>query len=391
MSKCILCLLDIPIQTKPEHVLLNALGGRKTVHNVLCPDCNHKMGIGPDQDLAESVRPIRSFCDLKAGDGDDAPPVHAVEAEGQRFDLLPGMVPVLQPKNPLEINFQSNSVSVQVNARDKKHAERLIDGAARKIVKTRKLSETAIELLKKELKSGLKLAILPGPAIRQDIAFGHEQSQQAMAKAALVLWANCVGNEEVLTSRYDDIRQFIWNGDKPEDPGVLVKIDARPLPELPDLYGGNPNLIWVGSDAAGRVFGYFRLFAAIGWRIVLCENGGIPDRISCLISNPIEPSHWDLFEGKRALINYEWINADWEFLPPAFEAAVSKVENLRLHANRKSEEKMVQNLLLEVCEKFGLCKGQVLTPEIANEVSVFLAKHLTSYITKTSLSEEFDA
>ncbi len=70
MKLCILCRQPITEKTKPEHVLLNALGGRMTVREIICSGCNHEMGIGPDQDLANSVVALRNSGNLKAGDGE---------------------------------------------------------------------------------------------------------------------------------------------------------------------------------------------------------------------------------------------------------------------------------------------------------------------------------
>ncbi|WP_413785677.1 HNH endonuclease [Cognatiyoonia sp. IB215182] len=55
MIDCVLCKAQLSENEKPEHILLDALGGRKTTRDVLCSICNNKMGAGPDKDLAESA------------------------------------------------------------------------------------------------------------------------------------------------------------------------------------------------------------------------------------------------------------------------------------------------------------------------------------------------
>lgn len=67
MKHCILCKIELSVGEKPEHILLNALGGRKTTRDVLCSGCNNTMGVGPDKDFAESVAPLRTIANLKSG------------------------------------------------------------------------------------------------------------------------------------------------------------------------------------------------------------------------------------------------------------------------------------------------------------------------------------
>jgi hypothetical protein len=44
LKKCIFCENELTGDTKPEHVLLNNLGGRKKTRSVDCPECNARFG-----------------------------------------------------------------------------------------------------------------------------------------------------------------------------------------------------------------------------------------------------------------------------------------------------------------------------------------------------------
>jgi hypothetical protein len=132
---CILCQNDIPAKTKPEHILLNALGGRMTVRKVICPNCNSQMGEGPDKDLADSTAFLRNSCNLKAGDGSDAPQLRGLETNGEYFDLKPGMQPQMRTEVPLKISVTDQEINVQIQAFSEEQADKLLDGAAAKIAK----------------------------------------------------------------------------------------------------------------------------------------------------------------------------------------------------------------------------------------------------------------
>lgn len=283
---CILCKDPIPSKTKPEHVLLNALGGRLTAREIICPSCNHRMGVGPDNDLANSTTFLRNICGLKAGDGDKPPQIRGLKVEGNRVDLKPGMQLQMRSRDPMSVNISETGIEIRIEAYSDAEADKLAEGAARKIAKHlgHKKPEV-IEALKHDILKDRKSTYRPSPTINQNLEFGAGQSQQAMAKAALVLWAMEVGNDEVVSESYDPVRLFIEKGGKPADPEEVAKIDTRPLPELPSEFGVNPNIIWAGSDHSGRVFGYCRLLGAIGWRFHLAADASASGRQVCLISN----------------------------------------------------------------------------------------------------------
>ncbi|WP_127563101.1 HNH endonuclease [Nioella ostreopsis] len=87
MNCCVLCKSQLSEHEKPEHILLDAFGGRKTTRDVLCSVCNNKMGAGPDKDLAESVAPLRTIANLKSGSRKKAPSLHEKPASGDSYDL----------------------------------------------------------------------------------------------------------------------------------------------------------------------------------------------------------------------------------------------------------------------------------------------------------------
>jgi hypothetical protein len=59
--KCIFCDHTLGPTTKPEHILLNALGGRKTARRVICSEWNSRFGSTIDDAFAEQVEIIRNL------------------------------------------------------------------------------------------------------------------------------------------------------------------------------------------------------------------------------------------------------------------------------------------------------------------------------------------
>lgn len=177
---------------------------------------------------------LRNIGNLLAGDGGTPPTIHGMRSKDITFDVRPGMQ--VKPRHEgkqVRIEKEDKAINIAVVATSEPELQKLIGNAARAIAKD--LGHTApevIEAIRVDLLRDHKRndAIVPAPSIRGQFQFGAGRSQQSMAKAALVLWARLVGCEEVAHSRYDEIRQFIEHGDKPDDPTELVKLDYRALP-----------------------------------------------------------------------------------------------------------------------------------------------------------------
>ena len=63
MALCLFCPTELDETTKPEHILLNALGGRKATTRAICSDCNNKFGGTIDDVLASQVTGLRMSSD----------------------------------------------------------------------------------------------------------------------------------------------------------------------------------------------------------------------------------------------------------------------------------------------------------------------------------------
>ncbi len=386
MTDCIICCEPIPEKTKPEHILLSALGGRMTVRSVICPDCNHKMGIGPDQDLANSVATLRNSANLKSGNGKDAPWIKGMNSKEHRFDLSPGMQPIMRPRKPLSVENDGNGFTIKIDAYSEIQADHLLTAAAKKIAKSLGHENDAIiQAIKADIAKNRVSTLQLAPTIHHQLQFGTGQSQQAMAKATLVLWAKLVGNEEVLASRYDSIRNYIINGDAVECVENKTKLDTRALQKTDPKYGTNPNLIWAGSNSQGRVFGYFRLYGAIGWRVSICDKGAPPNRSICLISNPFNNKVWSLLVGKDSPIDMDWIDRAWDNCPPDYNAVQQSLEKFGEQAQQSSQNIMLKALIQEALEKAGLEEGDIITEDDVRFLSRYVGKRLAVNFTRTPI------
>lgn len=356
-----------------------------TVANIICPSCNHTMGIGPDNDLADSVAFVRNVCNMSAGDGDTAPVLKGLQTGGQRYDLLPGMDVKMRPHRPLDVKITDEHVEVEIGAYSDAQAEQLAEGAARSIAKALgKVSVEAIEAIKQDILSERRVQIVPAPTISGQLALGTGRSQQSMAKACLVLWARTVGASEVLDAKYDDIREFLFS-DQRDIERPAIKIDTRRLPGLPEKYGTNPNFIWVGSDNEGAAFGYYRLYGAIGWKFMLCESGAPLNRSGCLISNPLQTSSWDYCVDHKSPVPIEWLNEDWDPWPPNFSDVQSALNQLVELAHTQAQDRVTKEWVREALSGSGLNEGDALTEEHIQAVVEYLTPRMAATILRKAV------
>jgi hypothetical protein len=247
MNFCVLCKSKLSRIEKPEHILLNALGGRKTTRNVLCSNCNNKMGAGPDKDLADSVSPLRTIASLKSGSGKNAPSMLVKPISGELYKLNPEGVPFPINKEPLKFGLdEAGNETISITARDESHLEQLLEAAA----KARKMTQEVAERFKETARNEAVITSKPASKFEGQIQFGSGRSRAAMAKACLVLWAEMVGNAEACNERYDEIRNFILSSNLADSEEPESWVDTRELPQLPDGFSGNTNMIWVGSNVS---------------------------------------------------------------------------------------------------------------------------------------------
>ncbi|MFG1427181.1 hypothetical protein [Roseixanthobacter glucoisosaccharinicivorans] len=306
------------------------------------------------------------------------------------FNLEPGMrVKPRSEGKQVNVNVKDNDVNISISARNEKELEYLMNSAAHAVAKKLGYSEPkVIEAIRADILSTHTRSdtIVPAPSIKGDLQFGLGQSQQSMAKAALVLWARLVGSEEITRPSYDQIRNFIWNGDKPNDPTVLVKLDYRNILETPPEFGTNPNIIQVISDKNGAVYGYFRLYGAIGWRFLLSSSGAPPRRACSLISNPFQNEVFSLDKDEKAILPAEWILADWSLDLDNMNPAMDRLGFLIAHGQDLSQRLMIEDWFKEACAQCGCKEGEVFTEEHLKFISEYVSKRAVVHLTRRSVS-----
>lgn len=362
MPACIFCDSALDRQTKPEHVLLNALGGRKTTTQVICSACNNRFGSGVDKALAAQVEVIRNLLQMESGTGSSAPMLRKVRAGDETLNMRGDgtLEPVVKPFSITE--RPDGSFNVEITARSIEEIDRLIPDIAASL----RMPEADI---RSQLLTAKARAVERRPGfIHFPLSFGGHNAIRAAAKSCMVLWALKVGNSELRQQTYDAVRTFVVAGDE----GFLktrTALDGRLLDNIvpvKEAYGPLFNLIYVRSNDIGRVVGHFTFYNVLGFQIVLAESGGVPNERIGLVSNPLSPAGWSDEAALLFDIPFEWL--DRPEYDDTFETQRERVSDVMRTYVDRSRPKELHRIVDAVFEKYALGENDPIPEQLRSRV-----------------------
>jgi hypothetical protein len=200
VAKCIFCDNDLTDDTKPEHILLNALGGRKTTKTVDCSACNNKFGGTIDFEVGKQVELLRNMLQLDSGTGRAPPMLRKIQSGKDTINLLSDGTPELVAKPFTVPKREDGSFEVQTTTKSVEELARYIPHFAAQIGCS---EEQVLEMLKSA--TGSYVERRPD-TVHHPLGFGGPLALRSAAKSALLLWATLVGNDEVKSLPYAAVR-----------------------------------------------------------------------------------------------------------------------------------------------------------------------------------------
>ena len=307
MNRCIFCGRDLTENKKPEHVLATAFRGRKSTTAVVCGECNQRFGGTIDKEFAEQLKVLRNQLQFPSGSGKRPPQIPNVRSGTDRLNIRNDGTPelVIKPFHTLSHDDGTRQIEIVINETEdlREKLARIVSSLAAKF----RLPEDDI---KRKLADGVAKTVRKRPKpFSLSFSFGCINSLRSITKSALVLWALLVGNEEVRSNAYKDARAFVTEGGEAFN-RTKVLGDSRHTPSTAELchrFSKFFTLVYVTSDADGRVVAHFTLYNFIAWRIVLAEQGGTPNIKTALVSNPIN-LEWSDTIAEEIDIPVDWMD-----------------------------------------------------------------------------------
>ncbi|TAL32267.1 MAG: HNH endonuclease [Phenylobacterium sp.] len=370
---CLFCDNKLDAATKPEHVLLNALGGRKTSKKLICSVCNNEFGGSIDAALANQVPLLRNLLQLYSGTGKPPPTIKGVKAGDEVVDFLPNGTADSRA-SPFRIIREDEGIRLEVDVRSPEHLAEMIPHIAAQV----KMPEDRVRQL---LPDGEARAIQRRVgSMHGRFSFGGELAIRSMVKACLEITALAVGNDVTRSTPFDLARSFVNVGSE-----TFVRerthLDDRLLPnvaQLIELYGTAFNLVCVRSDEHGRVLGHFTLYNMLAWQVVLAEEGGPPNLQLALVSDPMNQANWSEEPSVIDDVSWAWLaspsHADFATVMPQRVGAILKL------ANDIGTSRAIERIVGDVFERHGVSGDVVVEDEAMKEAILSEAIHRAAHL-----------
>lgn len=116
--------------TSKEHVLPNAIGGRKTVNNFICTDCNNKTGTHWDKELVNQLKPLCTMLNIKRHRGENQS-FDVETINDRKLTVLPdGSMTIAEPT--FRKRDLGDTTEIAIQAQNIKQFKRMIADSQRK-------------------------------------------------------------------------------------------------------------------------------------------------------------------------------------------------------------------------------------------------------------------
>jgi len=171
---CILCENNFEENSK-EHIILNALGGRKKIKGFICNSCNNKTGSDWDSSLAKSLKDLSLYFCITREKGTDRLYKNFKTVGGEEIQLRGGGT--LTMARPYTVDIDGNKFRIE--ARDKKGVKEALESLKKKYPKL-------------DIKSCLQNVVHTETIFEKEIrfsieGFGNEKVGRSLVKSLLGL------------------------------------------------------------------------------------------------------------------------------------------------------------------------------------------------------------
>jgi len=380
---CLLCPIPLSADTRPEHPILDSIGGRLKSRELFCNTCNERLGGEIDSPLAKAVETFRYLLRIRAGDGADPPTLRQVQTEHGPMDF--GPTRVVMSKVPRLERPRANVEGVleaTITGRSVDEAARMTAHAARMTgIKSREHLVAALQV------SG-NMAVQPQPftkPIELNLNLAGVAQMRSIAKAALGVFA--MAEPDSARSRdLDDFRRFVSAGDHAEE---RARWTINPLPPLGFTnaeLGDFPHVVAVWAHNRGPLVARVTLFGYLHFAVRMADTWPTSLGIAHAL-DPLEGRNLDI----RRLSP----------LPPALDLALFKpeqyqpevvnayftdfIQRCRSIEPQRHRKGLVREVMAGWYEKH---RGTELTPEKANELAQAVAMKVTGF--ELGLGEPID-
>lgn len=365
--KCALCDVKITEENDTkEHLIPNAIGGRKKVKGFICESCNNASGDDWESELAKQLNPLGLFFGISRERG-EAPSQLFETTGGDKLNLnVDGSMDIEKPlysERPLE---SGAGVQVQIKARSIPEAKRMLQGIKRKFPQV-DLNELLGNVISES-------SYCPD-MLHFNFSFGGHEAGRSIVKSALALAVS----SGIPAKECTEAISYLRNDEAEACFGYFYERDlVENRPEGIPLHCVSIK----GCSKTKQVIGYVEYFGV--QRVILCLTKSYEgqDVSSTYAINPITGEVLDLVVDLN-LSNSDIREAyDYKKIPNgSVEAAFGEVIPTGMKASLEKEKNRVLNeAVMHAFKNCGAKEGEMLMPEHVNKLTGLMMEKLEPFI-----------
>lgn len=367
LPNCALC--DIVItndnDTK-EHIIPNAVGGRKKIKGFICRACNSSSGDSWDKELAKQLNPLSLFFGIKRERG-NAPSELFETTAGDRLTLnIDGRMAIEKPIYSEVFSEDNGIIRIKIEARDTNEAKRMLKGVKGKYP----------QVDTDHILDNLKVQSYYCPdMLKVDMSFGGQEAGRSIVKSALALAVS----SGISPHSCSEGVNYLKNTDSETCFGYFYESDLiKYRPEGIPLHCVSIK----GCNKTKQVSAYIEYFGI--YRVVLClSNSYEGDYITKTYAiNPMNGKELDLIVDLN-LTNNEIREAyAYKKIPDgSVKAVCDKVIPTGMEASYDKEKNRVVNKAIKTAfENCGAKEGERLTQEHIEKITDKVLEELMPFI-----------
>lgn len=364
-SECALCDVEITEQNDSrEHIIPNAIGGKKKVKGFICGPCNNKTGDNWESDLARQLNPLSLFFGINRERG-NVPSQTFQTTGGNKLKLnAEGSMDI--PKPVYEETVLDTGVNINISARSMKEAKSMLKGVKKKYPQ--------VDLDELIANAQVKTSYCPD-MLQYNLCFGGQQAGRSIVKSALAMAVD----SGVDPKACEHAREYLLNDDGESCFGYYYENDlVSNRPEGVPLH-----CVYVkGNPSTKQLLAYVEIYGV--QRVVMCLSSSYNGEpfVSSYAINPVEGTELDLLvdltlspEDILAAYSYEKIPEG------SIESAFGKVISTGMAASvEKEKNRVIEQAVQHAFSNCGAKEGEVLLPEHRDKLTSLMMEKLEPFL-----------
>lgn len=365
LRKCALCpsILNGKNKTK-EHIIPNAVGGRKKTSSFICETCNNKFGKTWDAELAKQLNWFSLAIGINRDRG-EVPKQIVQTLSGERFWLLSDGT--FTPENPSYSEEDAHGkISIKMTSQNIEDARKRLKGVNRKYPKFD--MQKALDELE------IKTSFLDSP-LHVSLQIGGPAAGRSLVKTAFSFASDC-GVDHMFC---ENASRYLLDESLDEIPFGFSYIS--------DLVERRPkenvfHCVSVHADPkTKKIYSYIEYFGLFRVIVLLGENYDGPFRNECYSLNPIDGSSANvrIKEVSEAEL-HEIIMGDGFDQEKHKVAADYALPIILERSQKRALENFIKQGFDHAGKNLGIKEGEDISREKAGEFTALMMEKLSPYI-----------